>query len=57
MFIDAITFPATDGYMLGATRFLPRGAKRRPDQFRHRHAAQIYKGFAAHPSRTFATEG
>ena len=28
VFIDDITFPATDGYLLGATLFLPRGAKR-----------------------------
>ena len=28
VFIDDITFPAADGYLLGATLFLPRGAKR-----------------------------
>ena len=28
VFIDDITFPARDGYLLGATLFLPRGAKR-----------------------------
>ena len=28
VFIDDITFPAVDGYALGATLFLPRGAKR-----------------------------
>jgi hypothetical protein len=38
--IDNITFPAVDGYLLGATLFLPRGARRGPDQFRHRRAAQ-----------------
>jgi len=28
VFVDDITFPAKDGYLLGATLFLPRGAKR-----------------------------
>src|SRR3984893_75573 len=28
VFTDDITFPARDGYLLGATLFLPRGAKR-----------------------------
>jgi hypothetical protein len=28
VFVDDITFPAGDGYLLGATLFLPRGAKR-----------------------------
>ena len=28
VFIDDITFPAADGYVLGATLFLPRGPKR-----------------------------
>jgi hypothetical protein len=28
VFIDDITLPAVDGYLLGATLFLPRGAKR-----------------------------
>jgi predicted alpha/beta hydrolase len=27
VFIDDITFPAADGYALGATLFLPRGTK------------------------------
>jgi hypothetical protein len=29
VFIDDITFPATDGYVLGATLFLPRGSQAR----------------------------
>lgn len=28
VFVDDITFPATDGYSLAGTLFLPRGAKR-----------------------------
>src|ERR1700726_2144906 len=28
VFIDDITFPANDGYLLGASLFLPRGVKR-----------------------------
>jgi hypothetical protein len=27
VFVDDITFPATDGYVLGATLFLPRGSQ------------------------------
>jgi hypothetical protein len=56
VFIDDITFPAVDGSLLGATLFLPRGARRDPDQFRHRRAAQESTR-VAHPSQTFATEG
>jgi hypothetical protein len=40
VFIDDITFPAADGYLLGATLFFAARGQARPDQFGHRGAAQ-----------------
>ncbi len=53
VFIDDITFPATDGYQLGATLFLPRGAKRHAVLINSATATprQIYKGFAGYLAR------
>jgi len=49
VFIDDITFPATDGYLLGASLFLPRGAKRHAVLINSATAVprKIYRGFAA----------
>jgi len=48
VFIDDITFPAADGYLLGATLFLPRGAKRHAVLINSATAVprKIYRGFA-----------
>jgi predicted alpha/beta hydrolase len=48
VFIDDITLPATDGYLLGATVFLPRGAKRHAVLINSATAVprKIYRGFA-----------
>ncbi|MDP1867464.1 MAG: alpha/beta fold hydrolase, partial [Bradyrhizobium sp.] len=53
VFIDDITFPATDGYQLGATLFLPRGAKRHAVLINSATATPrwIYKGFAGYLAR------
>lgn len=50
VFADDITFPAKDGYSLGGTLFLPRGAKRRAVLISSATAVprQIYKGFASY---------
>jgi predicted alpha/beta hydrolase len=53
VFIDDITFPATDGYLLGATLFLPRGAKRHAVLINSATAVprKIYRGFAGYLAR------
>jgi predicted alpha/beta hydrolase len=53
VFIDDITFPATDGYLLGATLFLPRGAKRNAVLINSATAVprKIYRGFAGYLAR------
>jgi predicted alpha/beta hydrolase len=53
VFIDDITFPAADGYLLGATLFLPRGAKRHAVLINSGTAVprRIYKGFASYLAR------
>jgi len=50
VFIDDITFPAADGYLLGATLFLPRGAKRHAVLINSATAVprKIYRGFAGY---------
>ena len=50
VFIDDITFPAADRYLLGATLFLPRGAKRHAVLFNSATAVprKIYRGFAGY---------
>jgi predicted alpha/beta hydrolase len=50
VFIDDITFPATDGYLLAATLFLPRGAKRHAVLINSATAVprNIYRGFAGY---------
>jgi predicted alpha/beta hydrolase len=53
VFIDDITFPAADGYVLGATLFLPRGAKRHAVLINSATAVprKIYRGFAGYLAR------
>jgi predicted alpha/beta hydrolase len=53
VFTDDITFPATDGYSLGATLFLPRGAKRHAVLINSATAVprKIYRGFAGYLAR------
>jgi len=53
VFTDDITFPARDGYLLGATLFLPRGAKRHAVLINSATAVprKIYKGFAGYLAR------
>ena len=53
VFIDDITFPAADGYVLGATLFLPRGAKRHAVLINSAAATprKVYKGFAGYLAR------
>jgi predicted alpha/beta hydrolase len=50
VFIDDITFPAVDRYSLGATLFLPRGAKRHAVLINSATAVphKIYRGFAGY---------
>ena len=50
VFIDDITLPAADGYPLGATLFLPRGAKRHAVLINSATAVQrkVYRGFAGY---------
>jgi predicted alpha/beta hydrolase len=53
VFIDDITFPASDRYLLGATLFLPRGAKRHAVLINSATAVprKIYRGFAGYLAR------
>jgi predicted alpha/beta hydrolase len=53
VFIDDISFPATDGYSLGATLFLPRGAKRHAVLINSATAVprKVYRGFAGYLAR------
>jgi predicted alpha/beta hydrolase len=53
VFIDDITFPAADGYLLGATLYLPRGAKRHAVLISSAAAVprKLYKGFASYLAR------
>jgi predicted alpha/beta hydrolase len=53
VFIDDITVPATDGYLLGATLFLPRAAKRNAVLINSATAVprKIYRGFAGYLAR------
>ena len=50
VFIDDITIPAVDGYLLGATLFLPRCAKRHAVLINSATAVprKIYRHFAAY---------
>jgi predicted alpha/beta hydrolase len=50
VFIDDITVPATDGYPLAATLYLPRGAKRHAVLINSATAVprKFYRGFAGH---------
>ena len=50
VFIDDITFPATDGYALGATLFLPRGTKQHAVLINSATAVprRIYRKFATY---------
>jgi predicted alpha/beta hydrolase len=50
VFIDDITFPAVDRYLLGATLFLPRGAKRNAVLINSATAVprKVYRGFAGY---------
>ena len=50
VFIDDITVPATDGYTLAATLFLPRGAKRQAVLINSATAVprRLYRGFAGY---------
>jgi predicted alpha/beta hydrolase len=53
VFIDDITVPAADGYKLGATLFLPRGARHRAALISSATAVprKIYRGFAGYLAR------
>jgi predicted alpha/beta hydrolase len=53
VFIDDITFPAKDGYLLAASLFLPRGAKRHAVLINSATAVprKIYRGFAGYLAR------
>ncbi|HET7888812.1 MAG TPA: alpha/beta fold hydrolase [Bradyrhizobium sp.] len=53
VFIDDITFPAADGYALGATLFLPRGAKQHAVLINSATAVprKIYRKFASYLAR------
>jgi predicted alpha/beta hydrolase len=53
VFTDDISFPAADGYSLGATLFLPRGAKRNAVLISSATAVprKIYRGFAGYLAR------
>src|ERR1700738_2148563 len=53
VFIDDITFPAADGYLLGATLFLPRGTKRHAVLINSATAVprRLYRGFAGYLAR------
>lgn len=53
VFVDDITVPATDGYPLGATLFLPRGTKRHAVLINSATATprKLYRGFAGYLAR------
>ena len=53
VFIDDITFPAADRYLLGATLYLPRGAKRHAVLINSATAVprKLYRGFASYLAR------
>ena len=53
VFVDDIRFPATDGYLLGATLYLPRRARRQAILINSATAVprQFYKGFASYLAR------
>ena len=54
VFSDDITFPAADGYLLGATLFLPRAGARHHAVLINSATAvprKIYRGFAAYLAR------
>ena len=53
VFIDDITFPAADGYLLGATLFLPRSAKSHAVLINSATATprKVYRGFAGYLAR------
>jgi predicted alpha/beta hydrolase len=53
VFVDDISFPAMDGYLLGASLFLPRGAKRHAVLINSATAVprRIYRGFAGYLAR------
>ena len=53
VFIDDITFPAKDGYLLAASLFLPRGTKRHAVLINSATAVprKIYRGFAGYLAR------
>src|ERR1700730_7378759 len=53
VFVDASPFPARDGYLLGASLFLPRGAKRHAVLINSATAVprKIYRGFAGYLAR------
>jgi predicted alpha/beta hydrolase len=53
VFTDDITFPADDGYLLAASLFLPRGAKRHAVLINSATAVprKIYRGFAGYLAR------
>src|SRR6201990_1176971 len=53
VFVDDITFPAKDGLLLGASLFLPRGAKRHAVLISSATAVprKIYRGFAGYLAR------
>lgn len=53
VFIDDITFPAADGYLLAASLFLPRGAKRHAVLINSATAVprKIYRSFAGYLAR------
>lgn len=53
VFIDDITFPAKDGYLLGASLFLPRGTKSHAVLINSATAVprKIYRGFAGYLAR------
>lgn len=53
VFIDDILFPAADGYLLAASLFLPRGAKRHAVLINSATAVprRIYRGFAGYLAR------
>jgi len=53
VFVDDISFPAVDGYLLGASLFLPRGTRRHAVLINSATAVprRIYRGFAGYLAR------
>jgi predicted alpha/beta hydrolase len=53
VFVDDIRLPATDGYLLAATLYLPRGARRQAILINSATAVprKLYKGFASYLAR------